>query len=333
MKQNSQRIDYLDIARGFAIFFVVLGHSFSGNNGSYTMCFVYSFHVMFFFIVSGALYAYGTQQNGRLPFKPVDKTKSLLLPYVFWGIILVVYYSVISAVGGASLVDELQSRTNAFLHFTNGPMWFLLAMFISQALFSATVYFKSLLIVTSCLLMGITIVFKTFSIPFPGLIGQGCVGFFFMAVGYFSYKLLFRKTNIFIVFGIGVIHLFLTFLNGTVSTAALTFNNPLLYIINACLGTWVLIQFCVYLNEMRIMKFPLKPARYWGKYSIIILCLHYAVIETVRSLDHKLFDSLLPRLGAAEGYILSLLVMGLLTAVMPILTKFFGWSFGLKKKK
>lgn len=68
----SNRIDYLDIAKGFGIFLIVLGH----NNIPIALYnWLYSFHVPLFFIISGFLY------RNQTPGKTIEKGfRQLLLP-------------------------------------------------------------------------------------------------------------------------------------------------------------------------------------------------------------------------------------------------------------
>lgn len=56
----NNRIDYIDILRGFAIFLVTLGHIIekSGYKESPLFTFIYSFHMPLFFCISGFICAY-----------------------------------------------------------------------------------------------------------------------------------------------------------------------------------------------------------------------------------------------------------------------------------
>lgn len=49
-----KRITYIDIARAFAIIFIVIGHTLvHSQHCSLVFKFLYSFHVLLFFILSG----------------------------------------------------------------------------------------------------------------------------------------------------------------------------------------------------------------------------------------------------------------------------------------
>ncbi len=55
-----QRLEYIDILRGFAIFLVVLGHvlEHAGLKDDFLFYFIYSFHMPLFICISGFVSAY-----------------------------------------------------------------------------------------------------------------------------------------------------------------------------------------------------------------------------------------------------------------------------------
>ena len=113
---EKERIHYIDVAKGLAILIVVLGHCAATAIGSHSRLFytIYSFHMPFWFFLSGMLYSTKTWQvffSG--------KVKSLLLPYLFFFILNIFSYQVLNH------TDHLQLFQ--FVRF--GGLWFLLALF------------------------------------------------------------------------------------------------------------------------------------------------------------------------------------------------------------
>ena len=51
--EDTKRIDFIDVAKGIAIFLVVYGHTYDGRN---LHLFIYSFHMPLFFFISGLLF-------------------------------------------------------------------------------------------------------------------------------------------------------------------------------------------------------------------------------------------------------------------------------------
>ena len=53
-----KRLTYIDVMRGFAIFFIVYGHSIVHSlNSHIAFNIVYSFHVPLFFVISGLTFS------------------------------------------------------------------------------------------------------------------------------------------------------------------------------------------------------------------------------------------------------------------------------------
>ena len=73
MINKSNRIDYIDIARGIVIVLMVLGHSYSQSN--VIVHWLYSFHMPFFFIVSGHLSAMKREEQVNI----IEECKSKLI--------------------------------------------------------------------------------------------------------------------------------------------------------------------------------------------------------------------------------------------------------------
>lgn len=49
----NQRLDYIDMAKGFAIALMVFGHTFSTYQNTPIMVWIYSFHMPLFFLTTG----------------------------------------------------------------------------------------------------------------------------------------------------------------------------------------------------------------------------------------------------------------------------------------
>ena len=76
----------IDFAKGIAICFMVLAHSYTNySNSCGITTLINSFHMLFFFICSGMLSKMTFTKNGQLSFDVKKKLKSLILPYCIWG--------------------------------------------------------------------------------------------------------------------------------------------------------------------------------------------------------------------------------------------------------
>ena len=91
---NQTRLTYIDLAKGFAILMVVAGHlaqyCLNGASAKNVFNFIYSFHMPLFFFLSGyvaSLSRNRIKKGNILPFF-IKKLKSLLLPFLVWGIVI-----------------------------------------------------------------------------------------------------------------------------------------------------------------------------------------------------------------------------------------------------
>ena len=121
---NTERIDYIDLAKGVAIFLMVLCHV--GMYNEFTQ-WIYAFHMPLFFIVSGMLYKPSLSMKETIK----KKAKQLLIPYFLFAMILCfgknTYYDWINILYG--------SRNSLFASSTFTPLWFLPCFFVSSIVF------------------------------------------------------------------------------------------------------------------------------------------------------------------------------------------------------
>ncbi|MDD7391188.1 MAG: acyltransferase family protein [Lachnospiraceae bacterium] len=324
--QTNSRLDYIDIAKGFAITLMVFGHSYSPSGETPVMVWVYSFHMPLFFLTTGILYGLKSQEHKTISFDLKKKCETLLLPYFLWNTLYQLFISILAIIGGTPAKDALIHNLRMVILFNGSAMWFLPAMFISSLVFLKTANSKSI---------NIFIVFFTTLI---GLFVPKCneivevflrsfVGLAYIAIGFYAVKFYSTKYKKFYTVILFAISLLLAFSNGIVSIASRTFQNPVLYMINGCLGTFIIYQVAMHIKRGINLS---RLFEYWGVNSIKILCLHGFVIQIIRLLDYKFFNNLLPSFGSVEGFIHTALIMTILTIMMPLINKIFNWSFGVK---
>ena len=131
-----KRLDYLDMAKGVGIFFVVLGHIEYLKES--TMRWIYSFHMPLFFMVGGIL-AYTMTRDGMPSLKESLKKRArgTLVPYVSFSLILLTMrvfelFFQPERVNSRELLRQLvDSLTGYGLH----TLWFLPVYFLSGTLF------------------------------------------------------------------------------------------------------------------------------------------------------------------------------------------------------
>lgn len=94
-KINSHRINWIDMAKGYGIILVILGHLYTGTNRytDYKLgIWIYSFHIPLFFFLSGCVFS---NKKSFFTFL-LHKCRTIILPYITFSVILysfLVFYS------------------------------------------------------------------------------------------------------------------------------------------------------------------------------------------------------------------------------------------------
>lgn len=138
MKDLKERVEYIDIAKGIGILLVILGHVvYDGNypmKGAGSISdFIFSFHMPLFFIISG----FCIKDSKKLDKSVLLKMARIyLLPYAIWSVLYVAAFQLFYTVHYQSSFISLDNHQ--FCHAISdcgiAPLWFLLALFISEVL-------------------------------------------------------------------------------------------------------------------------------------------------------------------------------------------------------
>lgn len=131
---TKQRDRSFDIAKGIAIYLVVLGHIVTVSTIRIPIDFI---HMPLFFFVSGWFFAKAFEsdkEDGVLQI--MHKAQRLLLPFLFWSFIALVFNVVLwTASGGAQGVPVVgyvvDQAIDIFVHVRS--LWFLLVLFLTLA--------------------------------------------------------------------------------------------------------------------------------------------------------------------------------------------------------
>lgn len=133
---NSKRYVWLDYARFWGIFLVVLGHTTIPRGA---VDFIYLFHMPLFFIISGYLFRSGKYDSYGQFVK--EKSAQLLIPYLFFSVLTGLFWFFVGRKFGddAGMVvgwrDCLLSFTATRPVFFNQVLWFLPALFVTENLY------------------------------------------------------------------------------------------------------------------------------------------------------------------------------------------------------
>lgn len=194
-----KRISYIDIARAFAIIFIVFGHtivhSVHMKQNVYTL--LYSFHVPLFFLISG--YVFKVKNNFIEFFK--NKFIRIMIPYFVWAVLFLIPYMILGENVSSNLevnagfnikqqfVKIIYGNGNLSALRQNSSLWFLPALFSMQIIFYLIIKYldknknsKYILMFTMLILGYLCSKYLKFIFPW-GINTTICLGIFFY-IGY-----------------------------------------------------------------------------------------------------------------------------------------------------
>lgn len=139
----NQRDVTVDIAKGVAILFVVIGHLLQYNtvDASNGVCFywIYSFHMPLFMLLSGYVATFSRDKIKDFHSFVSKKAVRLLLPYAFWSFVINPW--ILKGLRGT----ELFSRVVDVLLLPGLGVWFLIILFFIQCYYFFFVKMSNLL--------------------------------------------------------------------------------------------------------------------------------------------------------------------------------------------
>lgn len=324
---KKQRIEYIDLAKGFCIILVVMVHI----SAFYTYelpasDFFKAFRMPLYFFLSGCFFKAYEGFGGFLK----RKVNKLLIPFFFF------YF--LTSVGVPHVQVHLLGINTSLLHmdkiftaflsesYPNQPIWFLLCLFEDSILFYLLYLLSqkfeehsNLIICIGSLLIGfLGITLGLMRIDLPANIDSALSAMPFFAGGYF----VFRKTDIlkpnkydkflpiFIVLAFVFVAIFCTyysFLTNSFSVKAAIVVYPC-----GMLGTYGVVMLAKLLKKLPLIS-------YFGRYSIMILVTHIEVLNLYAGiLEHS-------GLKLPVGYIFTInLILTMLSYVIiiPFMRKF-----------
>lgn len=290
----SDRIDYLDAAKGISILLIVCLHHLNGSDlAKKIFC---SISIVPFILISGFLYAY--KNEWEKPFRSVilRSAQRLLYPFATFSVILLIWNVLYYKVVFPTAIPEYSMQKMLIYTITTygyNALWYLPLIFWATLLFVAirkTNHHHVICIVSSIALIVFYILFD------KQLTGRGLVSYIycytfrvmiatvFLYVGYVLFFVLKnmneKQENLLliscvIVFAIIVaLYRFYPEQFPIVNLAAHRLGNPYVYYLASIAASVVIILICKkYLGANAVL-------RYFGKNSLIVMALHMDI--TVR---------------------------------------------------
>ena len=299
-KSRNTRFNYIDIARGIGLFFVILGHLIKFNSIYFNW--IFSFHIPLFFIISGMCYELKKQPDFITYIK--KKSKSLLIPYLVF-LIFGFIISYIIPIWRDSAISEEAFRMAFYLTqpelFHVGQIWFLVALFMSSILLylvdnyiinkNKNIKWKNIFNII-LIIFFICIALLTRYISLPWKINTALMGTAFMLFGSFIKRNNFiekikskKYISLIILIFLSIINYILgPLLNGYVNICDCVYGNVFYYFIAAISGSVCILIISSIISRNKLLE-------YYGRNSLFMFSIHSMFLYLTEFILFKIYKT------------------------------------------
>ena len=317
MEAVGNRIEWLDVAKGIGIFFVTFAH-LCPNFQIETH--IYSFHMFFFFLLSGFLYKHPDNPNEFAK----KRVKSLLAPFLFWNVVGAVFDILVNHTDLGTIVLKF-FMINGDIGF-NAPIWFLFTLFLTEMLYMAVHHYskeedeKWLLIASAAigfLMANQNVTFKLGIVP---------VAYLFYSIGAVAKKYADKiKPNVFaIIAALAVNIAFGVIMNIRISVIVCSYGNYLNCLIAGISGIALYIMLSQLISAKPKLKLASRLFSYLGKNTVPIMCMQYLFFGTYNLICMDLLghnESIGSMRSTIKAFALSVITIFMILMIAQIIKK------------
>ena len=330
----SQRIEFVDLAKGICISLVVLFHVFGDLSGDVIQL-MNLFRMPLYFVLSGLFFK---TYDGLIPFIK-KKTNKLLIPFFFTFFFLIIPTTfLLRKFDGKSIsfFDLLCTGDGKLNLGINGAIWFLFC------LFAVNIYFYMIFLMTNKNIVGISVlalacggigyVMSIAGLHVPMWMDSALTAMPFFLTGYLLrcyspvlYGSFSKKDILYAMFSL--LLLVFVFLydewQGTnvIAFGENTFDIPFLSLyIGGITGTYFVLMVAKFFDKLPLIS-------YFGRYSIVILLTHLLYLFVIRNILYQLN---LPQNGVALNIISFVIIMLLSIPTISFCIKYLPYLFAQK---
>lgn len=346
MKNNIKRIEWIDLSKFIAIFFMVWCHTEVSYNVD---TIVHSFHMPVFFILSG--WCLNVEKHKKfLPFV-ISRAKSLIIPYFFWGVGLYlvwdIFYYLFNRSKFVSIKDFLYCilYNNAQYSTFAAVQWFLTCLFFSLIISWLVIKLcrgKTIFITASMLFLFVLGWQIPFIIPFrlPLALDVAVSASGFVLFGWIisnklipsiseSYKKILLNPLVLLVEVF--VGLYIAVFNGYVNMRLITYANPLLFYISAIILSLAIAHFSfIFCNKIRTDNILYRNILFLGKNTLSILMLNQFLIQPIKLvLPHfSFYNTLNINIRYLFWFGFSIILLIVMIPLIKFLNKYIPFSVG-----
>lgn len=284
---NSNRIEFIDLAKGICILLVVVGHV--GVNIAIPG--LESVRMPLYFILSGLFFkSYGGVKNFF-----IKKINKILIPFLFFYLLGYSVFYVVNWIEPGLIVSDAKSILDVFTQrqYFNGPIWFLLALFWTNIMFCVIHEYLSkewLRAIVVLLIGAVGMYLGRNDIYLPCVVDSAMTALPFFYFGYWLKQSDLLSANrydrynwlwVLLLYGVSVI---LSWRFGG-AHVGFHYNN-----IWGNIGVICLLSVCSVMTVLlfcKIVKY-VPFVSYCGRYSIILLCTHHLFYRPIKLVLMKL---------------------------------------------
>lgn len=341
----TKRIEWVDIAKGVGIIFVIFGHLSNGDGKSVWLpaldgiiAAIYLFHMPLFYVLGGFTF---NARNGFNTFLS-RKIRTLLIPYYIFSLYFLA--KSFATLLFPSLQDTFQVTHNYDIShqfydvLINGNgLWFLMAYFWGELFMYGLV--KLLNNSHAIVLIGVVLIvffyFKAIIIPnvqfpFQLLNGINATGFMCLGYAFRNYiKQISENTRFALRGGIASLLIYLASAFFCINCSIPIVFNHIISILAALSGTLATILFCVLLRRNRIFEAI-------GYNSIVYYALNALTLNIIKLIVFNIIGinaSAYPEIfQLAIGVTITLSALGLLAIENMFVQRYMWWSIGKQRR-
>jgi fucose 4-O-acetylase-like acetyltransferase len=318
---KKERINWIDIVKGFGIILVIYAHNFP-----YLENYIYSFHMPLFFFLSGLFHP------NKLTIKIVKKRiQQILVPYFIWSFLLFLFWFFIGRKFGDSSNLDLSIIKNFIgIFYAQGgheymnwgiPMWFLPAIFLNLLLFGFIRKIKKRFYQILAILLLVSIGFlipEILEIHIVWSLDVSLVSLFFYGLAFYLKDFFMEDKNQYetvIIFVLFLTHLAGAFtIFGKIDMYRSIYGNEFLFLLNAGIGISFWVLFFKRFKKMNFLAF-------FGKNTIPVLALHLRTLTVIKLFLLVFWSSKTFNFNEIEKIILVLLQLIILYPVIIFINK------------
>lgn len=340
----NERPNYIDLAKVLGMFCVFLGHfiyyldvDFVPNSSMVKVTyFVTLFHMPFFFFVTGVVSSFKMSTNFL-----TNQFRALLLPYILWGLILGLGYSIFEFFKSQNSLEFIKfliaffsgSDFKGCVLFLVSPLWFLYALFFIKILVGIGASLKRKILrvfyFSIFVIAGVGMLYCPVN-PLPFRVDSILVGMLFVLIGFKAKNVVLflcetkRRAILCLIISVFILLLFEIFYVDNFSEIGMYSINanrygktPILFIVSGVTGALML------LSISRLLFIKHASLMIMSNGLICYLALHKSILFSLRRIYNA--DSV------NEMFLISIFVFALLYPITKFINKYSPALNGFRK--